>query len=150
MHYTKSYDSPIGTLYLSCNETAISELSFHGSNVQTNHPLLDIAFEQLDEYFDGGRRIFTLPLSINGTEFQRQVYTALLTIEYGKTVSYESIAQSIENPKACRAVGMANNRNRLAILVPCHRVVGKNGSLIGYAGGLEKKKWLLDFERNHA
>ncbi|MEA5106640.1 MAG: methylated-DNA--[protein]-cysteine S-methyltransferase [Sphaerochaeta associata] len=151
MQYGKIYDSPIGLLHLQCNDTHITALSFYhaGPILQLNHPLLDKACTQLDEYFEGKRKVFTLPLLIEGTPFQKQVYAALLSIEYGQTASYEEIAMRIGNPKACRAVGMANNRNRLALLIPCHRVVGKHGSLVGYEGGLEKKSWLLDFERRH-
>lgn len=151
MQYKRTYNSPIGPLYLRCSDTHIVELSFHGeaSEVEAHHHLLDLAHLQLDEYFAGSRKAFTLPLLIGGTPFQKKVYEALLSIEYGQTASYEEIAMRIGNPKACRAVGMANNRNRLALLIPCHRVVGKHGSLVGYEGGLEKKAWLLDFERRH-
>lgn len=107
------------------------------------------AVEELAEYFCGNRKEFSLPMLIEGTSFQKQVYQALLTIGYGQTRSYEEIAQEIQHPKACRAVGMANNRNKLAILIPCHRVIGKSGSLVGYAGGLDKKAWLLSWEKAH-
>ncbi|KAF5042162.1 Methylated-DNA--protein-cysteine methyltransferase, constitutive [anaerobic digester metagenome] len=152
MYYTKPYNSPIGPLYLTSSEKAITKLSFQGSGAgpEADHPLLDLAFQQLDEYFAGTRKAFTLPLAIEGTRFQKLVYAALQNIGYAKTASYAEIACAIGNPKACRAVGMANNRNRLALLVPCHRVIGTNGSLTGYEGGLEKKAWLLDFERSHS
>lgn len=151
MYYTRTYQSPIGPLYLTSCEKAITMLSFHGSQTEQDavHPLLDVAFQQLDEYFAGTRKAFTLPLAIEGTRFQKQVYAALLDIGYAKTASYAEIASAIGNPKAYRAVGMANNRNKIALLIPCHRVIGSNGSLTGYEGGLEKKAWLLDFERSH-
>ena len=111
-------------------------------------PLLKEAVAQLKEYFDGTRREFDLPLALEGTAFQRAVWEALLTIPYGETRSYGQIAQSIGNPKACRAVGMANNRNPIAIIVPCHRVIGANGKLVGYGGGLDIKERLLALEKN--
>ena len=151
MQYETTYQSPLGPLHLRCNGTHITELSFStkNENLPKEHTVLDEACLQLNEYFQGNRKVFELPLLIEGTPFQNQVYDALLSIPYGQTTSYEAIACKIGNPKACRAVGMANNRNRIALLVPCHRVVGKNGSLVGYAGGLDKKEWLLAFERNN-
>ena len=102
---------------------------------------------QLEEYFAGKRKQFDLPLSLRGTEFQRQVWAALRDIPYGVTRSYGQIAQAVGRPKAVRAVGMANHRNPISIIVPCHRVVGADGSLTGYGGGLENKKFLLALER---
>ena len=101
---------------------------------------------QLSEYFAGTRQEFTLPLSPKGTPFQQKVWAALQTIPYGQTRSYGEIARQIGSPKAARAVGMANHHNPIAILIPCHRVVGQNGALTGYAGGLERKKALLQLE----
>jgi methylated-DNA-[protein]-cysteine S-methyltransferase len=111
-------------------------------------PLIKKAAKQFGEYFDGKRKNFDLPLRMKGTVFQVKVWNALKKIPYGKTVSYGDIAAIIGNPKACRAVGMANNRNPIAIIVPCHRVIGKDGSLTGYAGGLELKRQLLELEQN--
>jgi len=108
--------------------------------------LIKKAAKQLDEYFAGKRREFSLPLKFVGTDFQKKVWEALLTIPYGETRSYSEIAEQVGNPKACRAVGMANNRNPISIICPCHRVIGKNGSLVGYGGGLEIKRILLDLE----
>jgi methylated-DNA-[protein]-cysteine S-methyltransferase len=104
--------------------------------------------KQLDEYFQGKLQTFSLNLSPQGTAFQRQVWDALLHIPYGETRSYQDIARAIKNPKAVRAVGGSNARNPIAIIIPCHRVIGANGKLTGYAGGLQYKRALLDLERN--
>jgi AraC family transcriptional regulator of adaptative response/methylated-DNA-[protein]-cysteine methyltransferase len=101
----------------------------------------------LGEYFSGDRRTFEVPLSYPGTEFQMRVWRELLAIPYGETRSYEGIAAAIDTPNAVRAVGRANGMNRIAILIPCHRVIGKDGSPVGYGGGLWRKRWLLDHER---
>lgn len=102
--------------------------------------------KQLNEYLEGKRKEFTIPLAPEGTDFQRRVWNELIKVPFGITVSYKDIAERIGNPKASRAVGMANNRNPILIIVPCHRVVGSNGSLVGYACGLEVKKELLKIE----
>ena len=115
---------------------------------QSETPLIKKAAKQLGEYFDGKRKTFDLPLAPRGTEFQLTVWKALQTISYGKTCSYGQLAAMIGNPKACRAVGMANNRNPIAVIIPCHRVIGSNGSLTGYAGGLELKEKLILLEKN--
>ena len=111
--------------------------------------LLKKAAKQLTEYFAGKRREFDLPLDFTGTGFQKKVWAALLTIPYGETRSYGEIAKQIGNPKACRAVGMANNRNPIAIICPCHRVIGADGSLVGFGGGLPAKQFLLDLEKDY-
>ncbi len=118
-----------------------------GSITQKDTPLISSAKRQLDEYFQGKRKSFDLPLSPFGTQFQQKVWNALCTIPYGETRSYKEIAAQIQNPKGCRAVGMANNRNPIMIIIPCHRVIGSNGSLTGYAGGLDIKQWLLAHEK---
>jgi methylated-DNA-[protein]-cysteine S-methyltransferase len=105
------------------------------------------AERQLRAYFDGRLRKFDLPLDLRGTEFQRRSWRALLEIPYGETRSYGDMARSIGKPKACRAVGMANHRNPVSIIVPCHRVIGADGSLVGYGGGLDVKKFLLNLEK---
>ena len=110
-------------------------------------PLIQEAAKQLREYFAGTRRVFDLPLSFEGTEFQQKVWAALLAIPYGETRTYGEIAAQAGNPKAARAAGMANNRNPIAIICPCHRVIGSDGSLVGFGGGLPVKKYLLDLER---
>ena len=108
--------------------------------------LLSRAERQLEEYFQGKRKIFELPLRYDGTEFQRQVWEALLTIPYGETVSYQEIARRVGRERAVRAVGTAIGRNPIGIVIPCHRVIGKDGGLHGFGGGLEKKKMLLELE----
>jgi len=110
--------------------------------------LLKEAVKQLSEYFDKKRKTFDLPLSLHGTDFQIKVWKALQRIPFGMTSGYAQLASAINNPKACRAVGMANNKNPIAIIIPCHRVIGSDGSLTGYAGGLNIKKLLLDLEKN--
>ena len=107
------------------------------------------ARRQLAEYFSGTRRDFDLPLAPSGTAFQQQVWTALRTVPYARTASYGDIARAIGNPRGVRAVGLANGRNPLSIVVPCHRVIGRDGSLTGYGGGLERKQWLLAHEAAH-
>ena len=103
-------------------------------------------YSQLDEYFAGKRKVFDIPLNLCGTKYQKKVWNVLTTIPYGETRSYKDIAAITGNKKASRAVGGANNKNQIAIRVPCHRVIGANGKLTGYAGGLDKKKWLLEHE----
>lgn len=109
-------------------------------------PLIKMAAKQLDEYFNGERQQFDFPLDLTGTIFQTKVWQELLKIPYGQTKSYKDIAAAINNPKAYRAVGMANNKNRIMIVVPCHRVISSDNKLTGYAGGLEKKEFLLNLE----
>jgi methylated-DNA-[protein]-cysteine S-methyltransferase len=113
-------------------------------------PLITEAFSQLNAYLAGNLQQFSLPLAPQGTDFRQTVWQALLTIPYGKTASYQEIAVAIGNPKAVRAVGMANNKNPLPIFIPCHRIIGSNGKLIGYAGGLQLKQHLLDLEKQYA
>lgn len=107
-------------------------------------------FRQLQEYFSGSRKIFDLPLAPIGTDFQMRCWDALLQIPYGETRSYGDIARSVECPKGFRAVGMANNRNPISIVIPCHRVIGSDGKLVGFGGGLDIKKFLLDMENRYA
>ena len=142
--------SPVGDLTLTEENGALTGLYFGRRSLEGEEgltALLERASRQLEEYFAGKRKQFDLPLSLRGTEFQRQVWAALRDIPYGETRSYGQIAQAIGRPKAVRAVGMANHRNPISIIVPCHRVVGADGSLTGYGGGLENKKFLLALER---
>ena len=113
---------------------------------EKNTEILNETEKQLNEYFCGKRKNFNVPINPKGTEFQKQVWNELLKIPYGQTVTYKQIAQKIEKPNASRAVGMVNHNNPIAIIVPCHRVVGSNNKLVGYAFGLEKKQFLLDLE----
>ncbi len=149
-------DSPIGTLSVAEDGAGICDvylgalegLSSTESDVREQEtPLLAEARRQLTEYFAGTRREFSLPLSLHGTEFQIKDWKALQEIPYGETCSYKQIAERIGSPKAFRAVGMANNKNRIAIIIPCHRVIGADGSLVGYGGGIDKKIWLLELEK---
>ena len=119
------------------------------NTIRQKTPLLEQAMEQLKEYFAGERKEFDLPLSLHGTKFQIEDWKALQTIPYGETRSYQQIAEQLGNPKASRAVGMANHRNPIAVIIPCHRVIGKNGSLTGYAEGVEIKQALLELEHQH-
>ncbi|ELC8443235.1 methylated-DNA--[protein]-cysteine S-methyltransferase [Clostridium perfringens] len=145
------YNSPIGVLEIVESDGFIVEINF----VQEANCLEDSSSEEikkckkeLEEYFEGKRTDFTVKINFaKGTDFQKSVWNALKKIPYGKTVSYKDIAEEIGNPKGFRAVGGANNKNPIAIIVPCHRVIGKNGSLTGYADGLSKKEYLLDIER---
>lgn len=143
------YDSEFGKLTIASNGSAITMVHFGTTDPRDpfRSDLTDRAFREISEYLAGSRREFDLPLAPEGTPFQKRVWDALRAIPYGETRSYRQIAEQIGNPKACRAVGMANNRNPIAILIPCHRVVGADGSLVGYAGGLEIKKRLLELEK---
>ena len=158
MQYFDYYSSPLGILMVTEENGAITGLELSekiskpakrpiDSARQKNTPLIALAKSQLEEYFQGRRKAFTLPLQPVGTPFQRKVWDALCTIPYGETRSFKEIALQIQNPKGCRAVGMANNRNPIMIVIPCHRVIGSNGALVGYAGGLDIKEWLLWHEK---
>lgn len=142
------YDFPLGKLKISCAEDAVTSVKPAGDEDGKGSPsdLSDEAAKQLSEYFSGKLKAFDLPLKVDGTPFQKRVWAALREIPYGETRSYKEIAKAIGNPKACRAVGMANNKNPLTIIIPCHRVVGANGALVGFGGGLDMKKWLLELE----
>jgi methylated-DNA-[protein]-cysteine S-methyltransferase len=111
-----------------------------------DHPVLKQTIEQLKEYLANQRRHFSVTLAATGTDFQKKVWQALTEIPFGEVCSYQELANAIDNPKAVRAVGMANGKNPISIIVPCHRVIGKNGTLTGYAGGVERKQWLLEHE----
>jgi methylated-DNA-[protein]-cysteine S-methyltransferase len=143
----KILDTPVGPMGLAAKDGAITAVHFGElEGDETNDPALDQAARQLDEYFRGKRKDFELPLSAEGTEFERAVWGALAEIPFGETRSYLDIAKRIGNTKAVRAVGRANGKNPLAIVVPCHRVIGANGALTGFGGGMEAKRWLLDHE----
>lgn len=151
MFYFYKYQFENISLYLVATETHLINIQFtqpQKALLQTTE-LLSMATIQLDEYFQGKRTTFSLPFKLTGTPFQLAVWKELQNIPYGKTTSYKEIAQKINKPKAYRAVGMANNKNPLPIIIPCHRVIGSNGKLIGYAGGLKLKNYLLELEKSH-
>jgi methylated-DNA-[protein]-cysteine S-methyltransferase len=149
-------DSPIGRLTLTSDGTALSGCYMANPAkppprtadwvMDPNVAPLTEAARQLGEYFAGERQKFDLPLHMNGTEFQKQVWRQLTAIPFGETWSYGQLARRLENPSACRAVGLANGKNPIAIIVPCHRVIGADGSLTGFGGGLSRKEWLLAHE----
>jgi methylated-DNA-[protein]-cysteine S-methyltransferase len=145
---TMYLESPVGLLEIQSSEQGVQVVHFaekRSFETEENvHNLLTI--KQLEEYFEGKRKAFDLIFDLAGTSFQQRVWQELLTIPFGKTRSYMDIARALGDPKAIRAVGTANGRNNIAIIIPCHRVIGSDGSLTGYAGGLHRKKWLLDFE----
>jgi len=157
--YYCEYQSPLGALTIICKNNHITHCDYaDGKNKEELKALretcqhkkvaiMDSCCSQLDGYFNGTLKQFNLPLAPQGTDFQTKVWKALTTINYGETKSYLQIAQHIKNPKACRAVGAANGRNPIAIIIPCHRVIGSNHSLTGYAGGLKRKKQLLQLEQ---
>lgn len=144
------YDFELGVLKIGYNDKAVIGVSTEKQIDADNEPsaLSDSAFEQISEYLKGKRKSFDFPYEYCGTEFQNKVWDALCEIPYGETRTYKQIAIQIGNPKASRAVGMANNKNPIAIVVPCHRVIGSNGSLVGYASGLDVKNFLLNLENN--
>lgn len=156
VYYTE-LDSPIGTLLITGNGAAITGLHMEqqatrpaiGDNWHRDDQCFRDAREQLTAYFDGSLQQFDLPLAGVGTGFQQTVWAALREIPYGETQTYGQLARRIGNQKASRAVGLANGRNPIGIIVPCHRVIGANGSLTGYAGGIERKQWLLAHEQAH-
>ncbi len=153
----KVVPSPIGKLKLVASDSGLLAILWENDNPRrvrlselverTDHPILLRAEKQLEEYFAGDRDCFTIPLDMRGTNFQKQVWKALLGIPFGQTSTYGQLANQLGNPRATRAVGAANGRNPLAILVPCHRVVGFSGKLTGFAGGLDAKAHLLKLER---
>lgn len=155
-HSVAYYHSPVGLLRISGTDTCISEVSFQPDDHQQDDasdvppPLLITCIEQLIQYFNGSRRVFELPLDQPGTAFQQDVWNLLCQIPFGKTISYLDLARSTGDTKATRAVANANGKNQVAIIVPCHRVIGSNRTLVGYAGGLWRKKWLLDLEARFA
>ena len=150
-------DSPVGALKLVAHDQALVAVMWDNEDHKRvrlaeltenlQHPMLLKVKQQLEEYFAGQRRRFDLPLDFQGTDFQQQVWQALLTIPYGETRSYKDIALQIGNQKAVRAVGAANGRNPISIIAPCHRVIGSGGALVGFAGGLDKKQILLSLEQ---
>lgn len=154
MNYFTHTPSPLGMITLQANEKGLTGAWFEQHTTQPNNlgtycetfPILIKACHQIDEYFSGVRTQFELPLAATGTPFQQRVWQVLCDIPFGETWSYLDIAVAIGNPKAVRAVGLANGKNPISVIVPCHRVIGKNGKLTGYAGGIERKAQLLKLE----
>ena len=156
-HYSKTIWSPVGELTLVADERGLAAILWENDRPDrvrlgtlteaANHPVLVETERRLGEYFAGGRRSFDVPLSFAGTDFQKRVWSALLAIPFGQTRSYGEIAHQLGAPGASRAVGAANGRNPISIIAPCHRVVGSNGKLTGFAGGLDAKAFLLALER---
>ncbi len=152
-HFTY-YQSPLGVITLQANDDGLLGAWFETHTTQPqelgtqqdNFPIFTLAIEQLERYFSGEAIEFSIPIAAKGTPFQESVWRALTTIPYGETWSYAQLADAIGNPKAVRAVGLANGKNPISVIVPCHRVIGKNGKLTGYAGGVERKQRLLDLE----
>ncbi|MCD8123652.1 MAG: methylated-DNA--[protein]-cysteine S-methyltransferase [Lachnospiraceae bacterium] len=153
-YYYEEMDSPVGVLGISCDEK-VRRIEFDPPRSGPDAPdrsrggnflTAEVIF-QLQEYFQGKRMVFDLPLGPEGTDFQKRVWDCLGEIPYGETRSYQEVAEAAGNRRACRAVGMANHRNPISIVIPCHRVIGKDGSMTGYGGGVDKKIWLLEHER---
>ncbi len=152
------YRCQLGTLEIRSSGNAISDIlfinSWKGSKIDENSiafsepssPIIKKCRKELDEYFQGSRKHFTVQIQMNGTDFQKKVWTALCEIPYGRTISYLELSKRIGDTKAIRAVGTANGNNKISIIIPCHRVIGSDGSLVGYGGDLWRKKWLLEHE----
>ena len=145
------YQTKIGRIKIAQEGDAIVEINVTESEKESEKetPLIKKTIKELKEYLEGKRKIFDIPIDTQGTEFQEKVWNALLEIPYGETKSYEDIAKMVGCPKGARAVGMANHNNKIIIIIPCHRVIGKNGKLVGYAGGLPVKEKLLQIESNY-
>ncbi|MBI3231409.1 MAG: methylated-DNA--[protein]-cysteine S-methyltransferase [Burkholderiales bacterium] len=161
MIYYLNHHSALGEIKIASSEKGLCSVRFpdhahwqtereQGWQERRDHAILQRAVQQLDEYLAGQRQHFELPLDAGGTPFQQRVWQALLSIPYGQTSNYGALAQQIGQPKAARPLGAANGRNPLSIIVPCHRVIGSNGDLVGYAGGLERKRFLLALENRQA
>ncbi|MBW8683108.1 methylated-DNA--[protein]-cysteine S-methyltransferase [Chitinophaga rhizophila] len=150
--HTHIISTPVGALTIVADGHVINMLTFVEGKQASHAPLPDVVLQCADEmnaYFLGSVKSFTFPIAQPGTDFQQSVWQKLRAIPYGQTISYMQLAKKISNPGSIRAVGTTNGRNRIAIVVPCHRVIGSNGSLTGYAGGIWRKKWLLEHEIRH-
>jgi len=158
-HFYKTTKTPVGNLKLVASNQGLAAILWENDNPKRvsfakleenkNHPILLKCEKQLQEYFAGKRKSFAIDLDFAGTDFQKKIWQALLTIPFGETKSYSQIAIQIGNPKASRPVGAASGKNPIAIIAPCHRVIGSSGKLTGFAGGLEVKAFLLELEQNH-
>jgi len=143
-------ETPIGLLEVVADHDSVLGVDFTEKFESANpNSITQLVITQLSEYFEGKRKSFDLPLAPRGTQFQQQVWRALLTVDYACACSYSDIAELVKNPKGVRAVGAANGKNPISVIIPCHRVIGKDGSLTGYAGGVDRKQWLLQHEQKH-
>lgn len=151
MQYQISFKSPLGFLILKSNGESVTEISFAENEIQEQHSceVLESCKAQLDDYFSGKSLTFDIPLAAEGTEFQQKVWAELLKIPYGETITYMDLAVRLGDPKCIRAAGTANGKNPIAIVIPCHRVIGAGNKLTGYAGGIWRKKMLLELEMKH-
>lgn len=151
MQYQTSFNSPLGFLIIKSDGQSITEISFSENDLQeqNNCEILLKCKQQLEDYFSGKTLVFDLPISPEGTDFQQKVWAELLKIPYGETITYLELAVRLGDSKAVRAVGTANGRNPVAIVIPCHRVIGVGNKLVGYAGGIWRKKILLELEMKH-
>ena len=158
--YASIIDTPVGKLHIHANKVAVTYVGFfddarfpdtHNKQIKplAGNKISQKAATQLIQYFAGQRKVFDLPLAPQGTDFQKQIWQQLVEVKYGETASYLDLACAIKNPKACRAVGAANGKNPISIVLPCHRIVGSNGKLTGYAGGLDRKSFLLSLEQSY-
>ena len=150
-NFLNYYKSPIGHLKIISNSESLISVEFVNNIKEeiNSNKIIEDCITQLDEYFNGKRKIFNLNLSLAGTDFQKKVWGELLKIPFGEVKTYKEIANAVDCPNGSRAVGNANNKNRIAIIIPCHRVIGSNNSLTGYAAGIDIKKWLLEHEERY-
>jgi methylated-DNA-[protein]-cysteine S-methyltransferase len=156
--YTTYYSSPVGLLRIRSNENYIHEVHFLDPKTDSERipataelpTILQQCVDELIAYFSGHRTLFEVPIHQPGTHFQQRVWNELLTIPYGKTISYLQLSKQLGDPKAIRAAASTNGKNNIAVIVPCHRVIGSNNDLVGYAGGLSRKRWLLTHEAKYA
>ncbi|CAN5207549.1 methylated-DNA--[protein]-cysteine S-methyltransferase [soil metagenome] len=160
--YETFLSSPLGTIYIKADEEKICEITFVNSKkgkvadedamagTVSENSVIKQCVRELNEYFSGERTLFNIAATQDGTEFQKKVWNELVNIPYGRTISYLQLSKNINNVKAIRAAGTANGSNKVCIIVPCHRVIGSNGSLVGYGGDLWRKQWLLDHEAKYA
>ncbi|PKM55074.1 MAG: cysteine methyltransferase [Firmicutes bacterium HGW-Firmicutes-5] len=146
------YESPIGLIMIEAKDENIIRVSFVevATLSEKGSPMLEKAKKQMAEYFEGKRKAFDLTMAFEGTEFEKKVFKALTEVEYGKVASYKDIAIKVGHNKAYRAIGGTNHKNKLAIIVPCHRIIGSNGKMTGYASGIWRKTWLLDHEQKNS
>lgn len=149
--YACSMRSALGTIKIECTDKGLTNIAFYDEDFEEHsHSILNDASNQINDYLFGSRRSFDLPLDLKGTEFQKSAWSKLLEVHYGDTKSYAEQAQALGDPKSVRAVASANAANPVMIVVPCHRIIGSSGKLTGYAGGIARKRWLLQHEAKHS